>query len=68
MVTVEPVAGDRCSDDEAGAGEVGLWVDLELAGTGEQGSGAEGDLELASGGSELYRPAIKGQDALVLGS
>lgn len=66
---VEPVGLDRGVGDEAGAGGVGLRVDLELAGAGEEGGGAEGDLELAGGGGgELHGAAVEGLDALVLGS
>lgn len=68
LLASEPVLLDRPAGDEPGTGGVGLWVNLELAGAGEEGSGAEGDLELAGSRSELHRAAMQGLDTLVLGA
>jgi len=40
----------------------------QLASAGEQGGGAEGDVQLTADGGELHRAAVKCLDALVLGS
>src|SRR5579875_3521633 len=44
LLASEPVLLDRPAGDEPGTGGVGLWVNLELAGAGEEGSGAEATL------------------------
>ena len=63
----EPARLDRGSRDEPSAGAVGLGIDLQLAGAGEECGGAESDAELASGGGQLDRAAVQRPDARVLG-
>jgi hypothetical protein len=63
---VEPALLNRGAGDEPSPRGVGLWVDVELASTRQQGSGAERDIERSGGRGELHRPTVEGLNALVL--